>query len=419
MDKLRNKSKSLKTSFIWMVLITVLVVTVISLATIWACWSLRNSLVPADDEISLIVRTTTADGETTEEVIIMRSNGEPNSQLLPDDFESYTEYIVEPINSPLQLSPKRRLLYNSLPIFMVGLPLLFAIIGIVICSFTFYRKKLNTPLSILADCSEKISNDNLDFTVIYSAEDEMGALCASFERMRAALLESKQAVWNIMEERRQLNASVAHDLRTPITIIEGYTEYLRLNIPKGNIDETKLMETLSNLSESANRLEKYVDSVRDIHSIDEIVLHREMVPLCATAKDMSLDLEILANSADKNLCVTFDMVDTIVNLDRQVMYRILENIVSNALRFAAQNINMSFSLKNGFLEICVSDDGTGFCPEDLKEACTPFYKKTDADGHMGLGLAICSALSRKHGGRLSIANTADGGAMVNVVLSVT
>jgi signal transduction histidine kinase len=418
MGKLKYKSRSLKASFVWMVFITVLLVTALSFVTILGCTTLRNSLVPNDDEIILTVRTITAEGQITEEEIRMRANKEPNTQLLPSDYEQYTEYTVEPVYSPIRLSPKRQLLYNALPVFMVGLPLIFAIAGIIICSFTFYRKKLNKPLAVLSDSSEKISNDDLDFTVTYSSADEMGMLCASFEKMRAALLESKRTVWNMMEERRQLNASVAHDLRTPITIIEGYTEYLRHNIPKGKIDENKLMETLGNLSEAADRLERYVDSVRDIQSLDEIELHKETVSIRPTVEEMSSDLEILANTANKDLCVSFHLDDTSVQLDKQALYRILENTVSNALRYAVKSIKLSFVLDEGFLDISVSDDGEGFSPEDLKAACSPFYKETDTDGHMGLGLSICNILSKKHGGELSISNTPEGGAMVNIRLSV-
>ena len=401
-----------------MVFVMVLAVTALSLATIFSCVLVRNSLVPPNDEMAVTIRTITADGKITEEKKILRANGEPNPQMLPDDYEEYTEYIIEPIHSPIKLSPKRQMLYSALPVMMVGLPLLFAIVGIVICSFAFYRKKLRKPLAVLTAGSEKISNDDLDFTVSYSSADEFGILCDSFEKMRVALLESKKTVWNMMEERRQLNASVAHDLRTPITIIEGYTEYLQRNIPKGKVDESKLMETLANLSESAGRLERYVDSVRDIQSLDEIELNKETVQLRSTVKDMASDLEILAGAASKKLEVTFDLADEPVRLDRQALYRILENTVSNALRYADSEVQMYFSLERGFLEIVISDDGRGFSQEDLKAACTPFYKKTSEDGHMGLGLAISSILCKKHGGEIALENGVDGGAMVNIRLSV-
>ena len=73
-----------------------------------------------------------------------------------------------------------------------------------------------------------------------------------------------------MEERRKLSASIAHDLRTPITVMKGYTEYLSHNVPLGRISEDKLMDTIHNLSLATDRLEQYANQVREIQAMDAI-----------------------------------------------------------------------------------------------------------------------------------------------------
>ncbi len=70
----------------------------------------------------------------------------------------------------------------------------------------------------------------------------------------------------MMEERRKLSASIAHDLRTPITVVKGYTEYLSHNVPLGRISEDKLMDTIHNLSLATDRLEQYANQVREIQA---------------------------------------------------------------------------------------------------------------------------------------------------------
>ena len=92
----------------------------------------------------------------------------------------------------------------------------------------------------------------------------MGELCRAMDTMRAALLKNNQETWAMMEERRKLSASIAHDLRTPITVMKGYTEYLSRNVPLGRISEDKLMDTIHNLSLATGRLEQYANQVRDI-----------------------------------------------------------------------------------------------------------------------------------------------------------
>ncbi|MFQ8584599.1 MAG: histidine kinase dimerization/phospho-acceptor domain-containing protein, partial [Holdemania massiliensis] len=177
-----------------------------------------------------------------------------------------TDYAIEPLASPGFLSPKRRLLYDAMSVCTILMPLLYAIAGILLCSRIFYQKRLAGPLAVLTEGAQKIADKDLDFAMTCRQPDELGQLCLSFEKMRAELLESQRAVWAVMEERRQLNASVAHDLRTPITIIEGYTEYLQRNLKNGRVDEAKLSSILDNLSASATRLERYVNCVRDIQA---------------------------------------------------------------------------------------------------------------------------------------------------------
>ena len=72
-----------------------------------------------------------------------------------------------------------------------------------------------------------ISNNNLDFSIKYDSKDELGELCSSFETMRFTLANNFSEMWRQMEERKQLNAAFAHDLRTPLTVLKGYNEILQ------------------------------------------------------------------------------------------------------------------------------------------------------------------------------------------------
>ncbi len=103
----------------------------------------------------------------------------------------------------------------------------------------FYRKKLNKPLKLLENSMEQISNKNLDFELYYNSNDEMGRLCCTFEEMRQTLEKTYKELWKMIEERRLVQASVAHDLRNPISIIEGYAEYLQTNLQNDNLSKEK------------------------------------------------------------------------------------------------------------------------------------------------------------------------------------
>ncbi len=416
------KTKSIKKSFTMMVLIMAIAVTLISIITIGICLKVKAWLVPITDEVMLNVYTETENGRS-ESAMRMRANGEKFDFpviLVGDDnnaFKPYnpqaTQFAIEPIASPEFLSPKKTLLYNAMSWCMIAMPIIYAISGIIICSIVFYKKKLALPLDVLSDGAKKIADNDLDFTIDFEQSDELGKLCVSFEKMRLALLDSQRTIWKVMEERKNLNASVAHDLRTPITIIMGYTEYLERNMKNDKVSEEKLLEIISNLSDSAIRLEHYVNSVRDIQSLEDLETQKTECIITDVVKDVIESFTLLAENDGKTLVITNNLPKNLSGmLDKQLFYRLLENIISNALRFAKQNIEIAFTCETEKLIIIVNDDGDGFSEKTLQSNLTPFYKKENNENRMALGLSICNILCRKHGGNFSIDNNQQGGAKV-------
>ena len=247
------KSGGLRRAFVLYVLITFLLVSALSGTFIWVCLSLQDHLLPDSDLVYLTVQRSDDQGnETTttvpmplndvlKEIPSMISMEDTDGDILSD--EQNVRYSVTKIeNSFSALSPKRQLVYQISQIAMVALPVLFSLTGILICGFLFYHRKLKTPVELLSTAAERIAHQDLDFQISYPSEDEMGALCVSFEEMRQTLKDNSQKLWDMVEERRRLQSSVAHDLRNPIAIIQGYAQYLQLNLSGGRIHKEKISE---------------------------------------------------------------------------------------------------------------------------------------------------------------------------------
>ena len=107
-------------------------------------------------------------------------------------------------------------------------------------------------------------------------------------------------------------------------------------------------------------------------------------------------------------------------LDEEAVSQVFENLLSNAVRYAEQKIEITFRTSAQFFCIEVSDDGAGFSCAGLEQATAPFYREKQefGDSHMGIGLNICKILCIKHGGYLSVANRKEGGACVTAVFAV-
>ena len=414
---------SLKRSFIYAMFFTVCTVVLLSFLTIWGCVALQRIIMPNSGDVTLNVTTTYKDGSRRENSKQMKfGDHEEMLQLLPDsdntntaEQNGVTKYTVNKIESSYTaLSMKRQAAYSILSVAIIALPAIYSLVGIILCAIWFYRKKLANPIQILFAATENIAAQTLDFSVHYDSSDEMGRLCDSFELMRKTLYENNQVLWNMLDERRMLQASVAHDLRNPIAIIEGYVEYLQHNIPFGNVTEDKLMHTLSNLSKAAKRLEQYTDSIRDIHNLEDLEIHRTKCILPDLLLEMTDDFTVMAKQAQLVLEIANFVPKHEAIIDKQIIYRILENIITNSIRFAQSTIQIVFTLEASVLVIHIQDDGNGFPLKILRKKDLYTPQADPSSQHMGMGLIISRILCKKHGGDLILSNAPGGGAIVEI-----
>ena len=413
----------MKTAFIWAVAVTMFFVFAASALTIYGCYRIQKAILPDSQEVWLNTRTVIADGRVLEggQRAILDEPVEVNI-LVPfgaDVTLENTKFIIERIESGFStLRPKQQLLYRVTGISMVVLPFVYSIIGIMLCAWWFYRRELSPPIQVLADATKHIREQDLDFMVDYNRNDELGRLCMAFEEMRQALYNNNRQLWNMIEQRRILQASVAHDLRNPIAIVEGYVEYMQQCLADGNLNDEELRHTLSNLGVTAKRLEHYTDYIRDLNAVEETETKYSVVQLPDFLRRATESLSFLAEQHSLEITYHSTISDCQVKLDEQIFYRIVENIFSNAVRYAKSKVNFEYFLTNGMLVISISDDGKGFSRTMLRKKNTFLYSEDKTGEHMGLGLATSRALSQKHGGSLELSNITSSGACVTIKLAV-
>ncbi|MDE7325945.1 MAG: HAMP domain-containing protein, partial [Lachnospiraceae bacterium] len=235
----------MKRSFMGAVAMTMLIVFLCSALAIFLCYRVQKYILPDSNEVWLTQRTTAPDGTVTEaKQRYYLDRPSPFTRLEADgqdETQEETSYIIERIESSYSmLSSRAKAAYRASQISMVLLPLLFAVIGITLCAWWFYHKILEPPIAVLMDATTHIQTQDLGFRISFDRQDELGQLCTAFEKMRQTLYENNRQLWSMLEERRALQASVAHDLRNPIAIMKGYVEYLQENRQGGTLTDEKL-----------------------------------------------------------------------------------------------------------------------------------------------------------------------------------
>lgn len=294
-------------------------------------------------------------------------------------------------------------------------PLWFGVC-IFLAARRFFRMRLAPGIDVLDHAAAKIADQDLDFTVTYNRDDELGRLAASFETMRVSLAESQRDLWRTAEERKRLNAAFAHDLRTPLTVLKGKIELLEARLQSGTASPEQLSSSIASLSNQVERLERYVAAMSGLQKLEDRTAQRRREPFDAVASAIADAGEGLAPGADRLFALSIsarcDRERPDLFVDRAFVGETADNLVTNALRFAQTRVDARLDVEGGFLVLIVEDDGPGFSPEALARGCSPFFSETPSKDHFGLGLNIASLLCEKHGGNLFLENQPQGGARV-------
>ena len=175
-----------------------------------------------------------------------------------------------------------------------------------------------------------------------------------------------------------------------------------------------LLDTVSSMQGAVNRLELYVESVRDIEKIENIEIEKRSENVKLLLNELRSNVRQLAGN--KEIIISNDIAVDKIQIDKGVFFRILENLLQNALRYAEKQVSINLSHKKDFLILTVKDDGKGFSAADLEKATTVFYSNDKEKQHFGIGLSVCKILCEKHGGLLYVGNQKEKGACVTAKL---
>lgn len=272
-------------------------------------------------------------------------------------------------------------------------------------------RTLTHPIHELIAATRALARGELGRQVPVRADDELGQLAASFNQMSQDLARASQL-------RRQMTADIAHELRTPLSLIMGYTE----GLSDGKLQPAP--ETFAIMHDEAQRLNRLVEDLRTLSLAEagELPLMRQ--PLAPQALLEHVALAYAARAENQNISLQVQTSPDLpsVNVDRDRMAQVLGNLISNALRYtpAGGQINLAAQTSAGKVLLSVQDTGVGIAVEDLPHVFDRFYRgdksRSRQEGESGLGLAIARSLVEMHGGTITVASTPGQGATFTITL---
>ncbi|HLO29576.1 MAG TPA: ATP-binding protein [Anaerolineales bacterium] len=350
-------------------------------------------------------------------VIRAGSNSSLGDIISPDKIQSGTPIQVDGktvgylIFSPPPFdadSPERNFLNRTNQLLIYSA---LATTAIALLLGVLLSRSLTSPIRELTQATHAVSQGDLSQQVPIRSNDELGELGKAFNKMSAELSRSVNA-------RRQMTADIAHELRTPLSLILGHAEAVHDRVLPPTLENFEIIR------EEAARLEHLVNDLRILSLADagelsmslQIIeperLLREVASLYqyqTQRQNITLDLDIASPLSD-------------IEVDPGRMTQVLTNILDNALRHTPEGgkIILSANERDGQVELAIQDSGPGLKAEDLERIFERFYRTDNSrqreEGGSGLGLAIAKSIVQAHGGQLLAESEAGKGLKVIITL---
>ena len=272
-------------------------------------------------------------------------------------------------------------------------------------------RTLTRPIRELTQATHAVSEGDLSQQVAVRSNDELGELAKAFNRMSSELSRS-------INSRKQMTADIAHELRTPLSLILGHAEAVHDGVLPPSTENFEIIR------EEATRLEHLVDDLRTLSLADagELSILPEVIEPERLVNEVANAYQYLAQR--KNISLELDVAPHLptIEADPGRLTQVLTNILDNALRHTPEGGQIIISAKQGGdqVELAIQDSGPGLKPEDLARIFDRFYRadasRQRGDGGSGLGLAIAKSIVQAHNGQLTAESEAGQGLKVIIRL---
>ena len=352
------------------------------------------------------------------------TKGQYNNNIFSERFSLITrddEYIV------LKYSMRSSYANGSLNAFLpppeIMLDLLMIINALIVCVITtfIFARKVRRQISPLHEATQQIGNQNLDFDVGFSRIREFNDVLLSFEKMKEELKYSLEKQWKEEQKQREQIAALAHDLKTPLTIMYGNLDLLQ---------ETKLSVEhkvyVKNLLENSAYMEKSIATLIDLSKTTSgYELKLAEVKTAVFLETLQRQIISLTTLKDIHTEFMFHDLPDVLQCDSALLERAILNIIANAVDFTPKCgiIRCEAGRNEESFIFTITDSGKGFAKEDLMHGKERFYmgdSSRSSRKHYGMGLTITDNIIRQHNGELVLTNgTGDlHGAQVTLLIPV-
>lgn len=276
-------------------------------------------------------------------------------------------------------------------------------------------RRITNPLKQMTLAARRIASGEWQNRLVCKGNDEVAMLADSFNHMIVTLE-------NLEKMRRDFVANISHELRTPMTSINGFIE----GILDGTIPEDRQREYLNIVKEEVRRLQRLVSDMLDIARMEagEVKVNLTAFDICETVRLSVIHLQQMIEDKNINFRASFEQESMQVKGDRDAIQRVVINLLHNAAKFTPESGDISVTVRKikGKVEIVIADTGEGISKEDLPYIFDRFHKADKSRSRdktsVGLGLYIVKNILKAHGEEIQVESELGKGTVFTFTLPV-
>jgi signal transduction histidine kinase len=292
----------------------------------------------------------------------------------------------------------QRIRDNTLQVFLYVI--LFTFVALSLALFLYYDRVVLKPFRKLQSFARQIASGNLDIPLEMDKSNLFGAFTESFDLMREELHLAKENERKANQSKKELVASLSHDIKTPVASIKAITELM--TVKASNIKDKHHLDTIYAKAEQINVL-----ITNMFHATLEELQAIEVSPVEMQSTEIP---NIISNADYSGRVNPFDVPSCLVMADLLRLQQVFDNVISNSYKYADTDISISAMIEGPYLSIDIQDYGMGVPEEELPLLCNKFYrgKNIEKSGGYGLGLFLSKYFMEQMSGELHCENHPDG-----------
>ena len=345
--------------------------------------------------------------------LVLDNKGAYFYHFLPQKINDAKTMLITRI--PRSGHPRR----SSKSIYIPILTMIAILVGISIIVLLGIGRNLFNSVLLLQQQMANLAAGNLETPITVKSKNgsnEFYEISEYLESMRASLLESQN-------KKNKFIMGISHDLRTPIAVIKGYAEALSDGVIKSKEEKSKALELIKS---KTSHLENMINTLINFVKLENNDIRKTLVPKPITKliKNFAKDAEATVSVFNRKLTCKIDLPNEyLIPLDEQLVNRVFENLLSNAMRYTSDNSEITINAyeADNKLFIKFSDTGVGISESDLANIFDLFYRTSNSrrEEGMGIGLSVVKNIIETHGWKIEVESEKGRGSCFTITIPVS